>query len=142
MLHRDFLMRQLHQAIQVIMQALTRVRQLKAEERYGEAFVEIKELYSGIDLSPRPVGELSADEIIEMCRLARGFESDLALSIADLITEEGEIHLLQGDSHLARSCFEKALAIYRHALKEKDAALPLDIGRRMDRLEALLEETS
>ena len=140
MLHRDFIMRQLYQAIQAIMQALTSVRQLKAEERYGEAFVEIKELYSGIDLSPRPVGELSADEIIEMCRLARGFEADLALSIADLITEEGEIHFLQGDAGLARACYDKALVIYRQALQEKDAALPLDIGRRMDRLEALLAD--
>lgn len=142
MLHRDFIMRQLYQAIQAIMQALTSVRQLKAEERYGEAFVEIKQIYSGIDLSPRPVGELSADEIIEMCRTSRGFEADLALSIADLIAEEGEIHFLQGDVELARECYEKALSIYRQALREGGAALPLDVGRRMERLEALLEEVA
>lgn len=141
MMHRDFLMRQLHQAIQVLMQALTRVLKLKAEERYGEAIVEIKQVFSGIDLSPRPVGELSSDEIIEMCQTPRGFEADLAFSIADIITEEGEIRLLQGNDERARACFEKALSIYRQALKVEGAALPLDIGRRMDRLEALLERS-
>ncbi len=138
MLQRDFLMRQLHQAIQVVMQALTRILKLKAEERYGDALIEISRVYSGIDLSPRPVGELSADEIVEMCRTTRGFEADLALSIADLITEEGEIRLLQSDDERARECFDKALSIYRHALRAEGTAVPLDIGQRMSRLEALL----
>lgn len=138
MLHRDFLMRQLYQAIQVLMQALTRILQLKSEERYEEAIIEISRVYSGIDLTPRPVGELSADEIIEMCETTRGFEADLALSIADIITEEGEIRSLQGNDERARECLEKALSIYRQALKAEGAAVPLDIGRRMDRLEALL----
>ncbi len=141
MLQRDFIMRQLYQALQVVMQALTRVLKLKAEERYGEAIIEINQVFSGIDLSPRPVGELSADQIVEMCRTTRGFEADLALSIADLITEEGEIRSLQGDEERAHACYEKALSIYRQALKAEGAALPLDIGRRMDHLEALLERS-
>ena len=139
MLHRDFLMRQLYQAIQAIMQALTRVNALKSEEKYEEAIAEIDQVFGRIDMAPRPVGELSADEIIAMCRTSRGFEGDLAVSIADLITEEGEIRSMQGDDERARACYEKALSIYRQVLSAEGAAVPLDIGKRMDRLEALLE---
>ncbi len=123
------------------MQALTRVLELRSEEKYDEAITEIDRVFGGIDISPRPVGELTADEIIDMCKTSRGFESDLALSIADLITEEGEIRSLQGDDEWARACYEKALSIYRQALSAKGAALPLNIGKRMDRLESLLEQS-
>jgi tetratricopeptide (TPR) repeat protein len=139
MLHRDFLMRQLYQAIQAIMQALTRVNALKSEEKYEEAIAEIDQAFGGIDMAPRPVGELSADEIIAMCRTSRGFEGDLAAGIADLITEEGEIRSMQSGDERARACYEKALSIYRHALSAEGAAVPLDLGKRMDRLEALLD---
>lgn len=140
MLHRDFLMRQIHQAVQVMMEALARVMKLHDEERYETALGEIDTAFAGLEIAPRPVGELSADEIAQMCRTSRGFEADLALSIADLLTEEGEIRMLQGDDDAARSALEKALSLYRAALAEEDAVLPLDIGRRMDRLEALLAE--
>lgn len=139
MLQRDFLMRQLHQALQVLMQALTRVMKLKSEENYEAALGEIDAAFAGLDMAPRPVSELSADEIADMCRTAQGFEADLALSIADLLAAEGDIHVEQGDTAAARESLEKALALYRQALADKNAAVPLDIGRRMSHLEELLE---
>lgn len=141
MLHRDFLVRQIHQAVQVLMQALARVLKLREEERYESAIGVIHDAYAGLEIAPRPVGELSAREIAEMCRTSRGFEADLALSIADLLAEEGELWSLQGDPERARFAYAKALALYREALSAEGAALPLDIGRRMDRLETLLHDT-
>lgn len=139
MLHRDFLMRQIQQAVQVLLQALASVLRLKAEERYDEAIQRITDVFGEIDLTPRPVGELNAQELLDLCSTSQGFQVDLALSIADLLREEGEILRLQGRDELACASEEKALALYRRAIKTEGAAMPMDIHTKMSGLESRIE---
>lgn len=140
MLHRDFLIRQIQQAVQVLMQALASVLKLKSEERFEEAIQQISRAFGEIDLAPRPVGELNAKELVDLCSTSQGFQVDLALSIADLLREEGEILRLQGRGELACASEEKALALYRRAIRTEGAAMPMDIHTKMSSLEARLDE--
>lgn len=144
MLQRDVLIRQIQQAVQVLMQVLAQVLKLRSEERYDEAIQRINAAFIGLDFAPRPVGELAPQELIDLCRTERGFAVELALGIADLLAEEAEILLEKGTPARARSSAAKAHALYSEALETKGAALPLDIGRKLERLEEIRDagETS
>lgn len=133
-------MRQIQQAIAVLLQAFATVLKLKSEERYEEAIQRINEVFGEIELAPRPVRELSSNELIEMCTTSRGFKAELALSIADLLKEEGEMLQETGERELACASSEKALALYRRALAEQGAAMPMDIHTKMSDVEGRIED--
>ena len=140
MLHKDFIMRQIQQAIQVLLQAFASVLKLKSEERYEEAIQRINEAFGKIELTPRPVRELSPDELIEMCSTPQGFDAELALSIADLLKEEGEMLEMTGEREMACASSEKSLALYRKALSTEGAAMPMDIHAKMSDVEGRIED--
>lgn len=140
MLHRDFLVRQIQQAVQVLLQALASVLKLRSEERYDEAVGLIQEAFGKIEITPRPVGELSAEELIELCRTSDGFLADLALSMADLLRQQGEIFRIQEKQEQACASEKKALALYRKAITTEGAAMPMDIHTKMSDLESSLDE--
>ena len=140
MLHRDFLIRQIQQAVQVLLQALASVLKLKSEERYEAAIEQITQAFGEVDLTPRPVGELDAKELMDLCSTSQGFQVDLALSIADLLREQGEILRLQGRGEPACASEEKALALYQRAIRTEGAAMPMDIHTKMSSLEARIDE--
>lgn len=140
MLHRDFLIRQIQQAIQVLMQALARVLNLKEQQRYADAVEQIHLVFGELDFSPRPVGELNAKQLVDLCSTPQGFQVDLALSIADLLREEGDALRQLERNDLACASEEKALALYKTALRMEGAAMPLDIHARMSSLEENLKE--
>lgn len=135
MLHRDFLIRQIQQAVRVLMLALARILKLKDEERYEQAIEEVKLIFGELDFSPRPVGELTAQELVDLCTTPQGFQVELALSIADLLREEGDALRHLERNALACASEAKALALYKTALRMEGAAMPLDIQTRMSSLE-------
>ena len=133
-------MRQIQQAISVLLQAFASVLKLKSEERYEEAIQRINEAFGKIELTPRPVRELTPDELLEMCTTPQGFDAELALSIADLLKEEGEMLATTGEHALACASSEKSLALYRKALSTEGAAMPMDIHTRMKDVESRIAE--
>lgn len=139
MLQRDVIMRQIQQAVQVLMQVFAQVLKLKSEERYEEAVETIREAFRGTELVPRPVAELSPDELLELCRTEQGFAVDLALAMADLLREEAEIISERGDPETARASAAKAHALYRESLATEGAALPMDIAQKLSGLEEMLD---
>ena len=67
-------MREIEQAIRVLLHVLAQTLRLKSEARYEEALAYIRKAFGEADLSPRPVAELSPDELVALCRYPRGFE--------------------------------------------------------------------
>lgn len=135
-------MREIQQAIGVLLQILAQVIRLKSEERYEEAVQAIHNAYGRLDLSPRPVGELTASELLELCTTPQGFSTDLALAIADLLREEGDILEKMGEDEAARASNAKSLTLYGQARATKGAALPMDLGEKIRDLEERLDETN
>ncbi len=133
-------MREIEQAIRVLLHVFAQVLRLKSEERYEEALAHIRTAFGEADLSPRPVGELSPRELVELCRYPRGFEYGLALSIADLLCEEADLLTQLGSLPEARARAAGARALYEEALATEGAALPLDIAQRLARADQLAEE--
>ena len=140
MFQRDLIMREIEQAIRVLLHVLAQTFRLKSEERYEEALAYIRQAFGEGDLSPRPVGELSPRELVELCRYPRGFEYGLALAIADLLCEEADLLAQLGSLPEARARAAGARALYEEALATEGAALPLDIAQRLARADQLAEE--
>ena len=138
MLQRDILMRQIQQAVQVLMQVMAEVLKLKSQGRYEEAIQSIREAFGEVELSSRPVSELSAEELLELCRTERGFAVDLALSVADLLREEADVLLQRDDLERARDSAAKAHALYEESLSTEGAALPMDIAQRIEDVEEIM----
>ena len=133
-------MREIEQAIRVLLHVFAQVLRLKSEERYEEALAYLREAFGEADLSPRPVGELSPRELVALCEYPRGFEYGLALSIADLLCEEVDLLTQLGSLPEARARAVGARALYEAALATEGAVLPVDIAQKLLRAERLAEE--
>ncbi len=140
MFQRDIIMREIEQAIRVLLHVFAQVLRLKSEERYEEALAYLRTAFGEADLSPRPVGELSPRELVELCRYPRGFEYGLALSIADLLCEEADLLTQLGSLSEARVRAAGARALYEEALATEGAVLPVDIAQKLLRAERLAEK--
>ncbi len=140
MFQRDIIMREIEQAIRVLLHVFAQVLRLKSEERYEEALAHLREAFGEADLSPRPVGELSPRELVALCEYPRGFEYGLALSIADLLCEEADLLTQLGSLPEARARAVGARALYEAALATEGAVLPVDIAQKLLRAERLAEE--
>ena len=140
MFQRDIIMREIEQAIRVLLHVFAQVLRLKSEERYEEALAYLREAFGEADLSPRPVGELSPRELVALCEYPRGFEYGLALSIADLLCEEVDLLTQLGSLPEARARAVGARALYEAALATEGAVLPVDIAQKLLRAERLAEE--
>ncbi len=137
MLQRDLIMREIEQAIRVLLHVLAQTLRLKSEERYEEALAYIRKAFGEADLSPRPVSELSPAELVALCRYPRGFEHGLALAIADLLCEEADVLARMGALPESRARAAGASALYEAALATEGAALPIDIAQKLARAERL-----
>ena len=130
-------MREIEQAIRVLLHVLAQTLRLKSEERYEEALAYLRNAFGEADLSPRPIAELSPRELVELCRYPRGFECGLALSIADLLCEEADLLARMGALPESRARAAGAAALYEAASATEGAALPLDIAQKSARAERL-----
>ena len=137
MLQRDVVMREIEQAVRVLMHVLAQVMRLKSEERYQEALRSIREAFGDLGPAPRPVGELSPQALVDLCRSPGRFQVDLAVSMADLLCEEAEL-LLRTGSASAPASAARAHALYWAALDAEGAALPMDIGEKLTRMEEIV----
>lgn len=137
MIERDYLMRQIQQLVRVLQQVLFHRQQGQLDEAHRtiqQAIEELDEERGG------PLQQRSLREVVQFCRRDGTFQSDLATSIADLLKEEGDILAEQAMEREARESYARALLLYRRAMREDDATLPLNVGTMLSDLEAELGE--
>lgn len=128
---QDFIMRQVQHLIQLLQQILFKKKQNKhneAVEQIQDAFKELTKKH------PKSFSELSLSETLRLFIRNDQFETDLALAVADLLVEEGEL-LSEKQFSKAQKCNLQALLLYKRALKDESAALPLDIRNKINELE-------
>lgn len=116
MIHRDVLLRQIQQFVQVLAEVLARKRGHQPELAYETLTEGIRDLL-GLELAM--VLQLDRDALLALCMVDDWFSGDKAVALADLLHEEG-----------SAAADERALWLYEAALTS-DAALPFDVHERM-----------
>ena len=116
MIHRDFLLRQIQQFVQVLAEVLARKKGHQHELAVETLTEGIRELL-GLELAE--VLQLDRDALLDLCTTEDWFSGDKAVVLADLLHEEG-----------SAAADERAVWLYEAALTS-DAAVPFDIHERI-----------
>jgi hypothetical protein len=119
MIERDFLMRQIHQLVQVLAQVLAR----KRADQPADAQQLLEEgIEESLDAPIQRIRSMDRNELRRLCEFEGRFSGDRAVAVADLLredeTEEGQ---------------ERALWLYEDALAA-GGILPHDILERIHAL--------
>ena len=91
-LHRDFLMRQIQQLVQVLLQVLFNKQQGNHEEARS---VLDEGLKSTFDADLNELLAMNRETCMELCSPSNAFHAGLAVALADLLREEGTPPALQ-----------------------------------------------
>ena len=131
---QDFLMRQIQYLTQILQQIVFKKNQNKKQEAVDEIQNAFKRLTRD---HPKEFHELDLNETLDLFMIRGKFKSQLAVAVADLLVESGEI--LEEESYSSsQKCYAQALLIYKKSLTDKEAAVPLDIQQKIDTLEERL----
>lgn len=137
MIHRrDVLMRQ----IMDLAQFLAEVLDLQQSEQYDEAAAHIEQAFRQLTGEQDPLRHYPIEKVIDQCSATGGrFSAELALNVADLLKQEGD--LLQRDQRREEACraYVRALILYKKAIATDTSALPLDIWEKVSDVEELTE---
>lgn len=130
MFQKDYLMRQIQQMAQVIARALFHRRNDEPEEALGVIDQALQDL-PGMDKFLHD--DLAPDDVLAACTSEDGaFNAEMAVTVADVLREKGEILDAFGESGTV--WLRYALWLYEAALKKGGSAVPWDIHSKIDRL--------
>jgi hypothetical protein len=102
-LHRDFLMRQIQQLVQVLLQVVTRRRQGDYEEAQSILNEGLEATFSA-DLDT--LLTMEKDDFMALCSPSNAFHAGLAVALADLLREETTVRA----DERARWLYEASIA--------------------------------
>lgn len=127
-------MRQIQYLTQVLQQILFK----KNQNQYQEAVQEIQNALKKLTREkPKEFGELSLGETLHIFVFDEKFHSQLAISVAELLVEEGDM-LEEKSFSSSQKCYAQALLLYKKSLRDENAAVPLDIQDIIKKIEQLL----
>jgi phosphoenolpyruvate carboxylase len=133
---QDFLMRQ----IQLLTQLLQQIIFKKNSNQYQEAVEEIQNALTKLTKDhPKAFHQLNFEETLKLFSHNETFESELALAVADLLIEEGEL-LHEKSFERSQKSMAQALILYKKSLQAPNASVPLDISSKIDNLEKKVTE--
>lgn len=128
---QDFLMRQVQMLTQLLQQIIFR----KKQNQYQEAVQEIQNALTKFTKDhPKAFYELDFAETVSLFQYNDTYESELALAVADLLVEQGDM-LYEESFQRSQKSMGQALILYRKSLQDPDASTPLDIEDKIDHLE-------
>ena len=131
MFQQDFIMKQIQMFTQVLQQVLFNKQagnQQEARQLVKETLNELTEDH------PDSFHDLSLKETLNLFRNEGKFNSELALVVAELLIEEGEL-LAENE---AEKRYLQALLLYQKALDDPDIAVPLQSGQIIGQLKEKL----
>lgn len=123
MIRSDYILRQIQQLVQV----LARVMMLRTSRPVDEVHEEILQaLKSVFGLTSLELVELPDDTLLERCMSGDAVNGELALALADLLEQEGELCWDENQTALADRYWRKTLFLYEAVMTRADTA-PLNI---------------
>ncbi len=131
---QDFLMRQIQYLTQVLQQVLFK----KNQNQHQKAVEEIQNALRKLTRDkPKDFIEFTPEETLNVFISDEKFHSELALAVADLLVEEGEM-LREKSYSSSQKCYVQALLLYKMSLWDEKAAVPLDIHEIIKQIEQKL----
>lgn len=127
---QDFLMRQIQFLTQILQQIIFK----KNQDKQQEAVDEIKDAFRRLSRDhPKEFHKLTLEETVSFFERQGKFQSELAVAVADLLFEEGNIRRDKSFS-ASQKCHAQALILYKKTLKDESASVPLDIRKTISTL--------
>lgn len=124
--------------IQYLTQILQQIIFKKNQNQQQEAIDEIQDALQEITKNhPKEFNELTLQNTLDIFGVDDEFQSELALAVADLLIEEGEM-LRDKSFHKSQKSYQQALLLYKKSKSDNTAAVPLDIQQKIQQLEQKL----
>ncbi|MCW9707202.1 hypothetical protein [Fodinibius salsisoli] len=124
--------------IQYLTQLLQQIIFKKKNNQHKEAQQQLQNAFQRLTKEhPKQFNELTLQETLQLFMKDGKFASELALAVADLLVEEGELLEKQSFSKSQKS-YSQALLLYKKAKQDQSAAVPLDIHQKINRLENVM----
>ncbi len=133
---QDFVLRQIKYLTQLLEQIIFK----KNQKQYDQAIEQIQNASQQLTKDhPKNFSELNLAETLNIFKRDQDFEADLALAVADLLIEEGE---MLRKKHYSRSqkCYLQALLLYKRAQLTTETPVPLNIQQRITRLKSAIQD--
>jgi phosphoenolpyruvate carboxylase len=134
---RDFVLRQVKYLTQLLEQIIFK----KNQKQYVQALEQIHNAFQQLTKNhPKDFYELSLHETLNIFKRDENFEADLAIAVADLLLEEGEI-LQEKHFRQSQKCYLQALLLYKKARITSESPVPLNIQQKINRLKTVLKHS-
>jgi hypothetical protein len=122
MIRKDYILRM----VQEFAKFLAKIIGLKMDGKLDEALKEIDNVYKGmIDLDPIVLKSLGPEEVLDFLLKEKKYNNHHIKMIAELLFEEGQIYVENGDPISARNVMEKAKILINY-LMESDSTFSFD----------------
>lgn len=122
MIRKDYILRM----VQEFAKFLAKIIGLRMEGKLDEALMEIDNIYKGmIDLDPIVLKSLDPGELLDFLLKEKKYNNHYIKMIAELLFEEGQIYVENGDPISARNVMEKAKILINY-LMENDSTFSFD----------------
>lgn len=124
---QDFLKRQIRYLTQLLQEIIFK----KKQNKHDEAGHQLRDAFQRLTKeNPKEFSELTLRETLQLFTNDKDFASELALAVADLLVEEGQILREQSFSKSQKS-YSQALLLYKKVKQDQSAAVPLDIHQKI-----------
>lgn len=135
---QDFVLRQIKYLTQLLEQIIFK----KNQKQYDQAIEQMQNAFQQLTKDhPKNFHELSLAETLNIFKRDQNFEADLALAVADLLIEEGEMLRNKHYSH-SQKCYLQALLLYKKAQLTTEISVPLNIKQKITQLKSEIQDSN
>lgn len=121
--------------IQYLTQLLQQIIFKKKQQQFDEAEQQLQDAFQRLTKDhPKSFDQLNLNETLALFVKKNSFESELALAVADLLVEEGDI-LEDKEFSKSQQSYAQALLLYKKALQDQSGPIPVNIQQKIQRLE-------
>ena len=135
MIRSDYILRQIQQLVQVLARVMMLRTSRPVDEVHEEILLALKSVFG---LSSLELVERSDDALLELCMSGGAVNGELALALADLLEQEGELYWDDRQAELANRYLRKTLFLYETVLTRADTA-PLNIHDKIEYLKQRID---
>jgi len=135
---QDFIMRQIQQLTQLLQQIIFK----KKQNKHKEARQQIRDALERFTADqPKSFSELSLEETLCLFNQEGRFRAELAVAVADLLAEQGDLYQERKFSQSQKS-YAQALLLYQASAREGLQSMPISFIRDIEKVESQIHNSN